>query len=143
MTRRKPFKLLSLLRIRKHAEQSARAKLGEAAKKERTAEEVLQQRYDELTSMNLDAASRPENFQAAVAARIAATQHVLDARVFLEAATENKQHASQEWLAAKANVAAIEKLQERHLDEQRHLEAVAEQHSLDEAGSRSPTQPPH
>jgi flagellar FliJ protein len=134
------FRLAGLLRLRRLEEERAAAQLAVANAETRTAE----RRRDDLTTLMGNAAlplrAGEPGWQAAVAARAALTGMVDEATVAVDVAVRRGELVAADWTGARARVAMLDKLAERHDALVRAEDDRAEQLLLDEAASRRRTE---
>lgn len=130
------FRLAGLLRLRRLQEERAAAGLAAANAATREAESE----HDELTTA-MAGTIFPRHtdeyaWRSAVAARASLTSLVGEARVAVDVAVRRGEIAAEDWAAARARVAMLDKLAERHEALARAEEDRAEQLLLDEVASR-------
>ena len=132
----KPFRLAGLVRLREVQEQQAGAELA----LRRTEREQVTERRNRAES-DLDDAVLPQQgdagtWQAAVAARVAATSAAQDAKVADHLARDQEDLAQQEWNQARSRSIVLDKLAQRHHDSEYHELLRTEQLRLDEIAAR-------
>jgi flagellar export protein FliJ len=136
----KPFRLSSLLRVRRFQEDRAAAELARS-----NVESHKAHLRRELLDRTLAGSEMPDQadsvaFRSAVAARAAASVAAADARNAQQVAEASKERAQETWTEAHTRNTTLSKLAERHVEEQQREELRLEQHVLDEIGSRRATE---
>lgn len=141
-----PFRLASLLGLRRAMEDAAATELAQAnADRDR----AMKRRADTVRA--LSGVEFPQSqvtvasFGAITAARASLSARLTDHMALEQAAEEDAERARQAWTEAKTRTAALDKLAERHADAVRAEELHGEQIVLDEIASRAaftaPTDP--
>ncbi len=132
----KPFRLQSVARLRQLEEDRATAALVRRREFRRTADSRTVQALAALDSASLPTQVDVLGWQAAVAARAAASASAIEAATVAELAQADEQAAQGEWSTARRRSTTIAKLAERHRLAEEAEENHAEQVTLDEVASQ-------
>ncbi|TRW45626.1 flagellar export protein FliJ [Georgenia yuyongxinii] len=130
------FRLAGLGRLRRLQEDHAAAELARRATDRRGADRRTSDARDRLAGTVLSGTSDPQSWRAAVAARAAMSATVIAAQAAAEVAAEHETLAQSQWVAARKRSKTVEKLAERHRDEEQVAELRAEQQVLDEMATQ-------
>jgi len=132
----RPFRLRSVARLREMEEEQAAAELLRRRQLRRTAELRTAHADAALSGAELPSASDVLGWQAAVAARVAASAVAAEAATAAELAAADERAAQAAWSVARQRTSTLDKLAERH----RAAELVEENHTeqlvLDEIASQ-------
>lgn len=131
-----PFRLANLFRVRRIQEERAAAELAVAANERMQAEGTTEWARRRLDESSLPQSADILRWQAAVAARTAASASVREATAAREVALHQEAAAQAAWTAARTRTTMIEKLADRHDQAERAESVRQEQHVLDEMASQ-------
>ncbi|MCL2454519.1 MAG: flagellar FliJ family protein [Micrococcales bacterium] len=137
---RRAFPLAGLLRVRSIAEDRAAAELAEAHRQEQAARDRAIETARLLGSSAATAEAEPQAFRASVAARMAMSALLVEAKADVAVAESRTAQRAQAWSVARQATRTVERLGEKHDEEQRTEELKAEQAALDEIAGRRPTE---
>lgn len=139
----RPFPLAGLLRVRALAEDTAAAELAAARQAERQARERARTTAQMLGATLLPADADLSAWQASVAARVALSSLLTDDDAAVRVAEEESGRRQEDWTAARIRTRAVERLRDRHDENERLADERTEQNVLDELAARStaPTAP--
>jgi flagellar FliJ protein len=132
------FSLAGLLRLRRLQEDESADRLRRARSR---ASELAAQRSHVRDSLLDDEAVSIESMHAISAARASTSSMLADLRNLETEQAEEVDRAAAEHAAARAQTLALEKLEERHAEQQAAEELRAEQSALDELAGRSRRRP--
>lgn len=140
----RPFPLAGLLRLRAMAEDQAVGELAAARRDQRSAAERAGRTAERLGSWQPPAAADLAAWQAAVAARVALSSLLVEHTDDVDRADHVVADKQQRWTAARTRTRAVERLEEKHVEQVATEEGRAEQAALDEVAGRlgDPTAPP-
>ena len=128
------FALAGLLRVRGIAEDKAAGALAAAHREENQARERAAETARMLGQAGAVAPADTAAFQAAIAARMALSGLLTEAKAGVAVAAEHTALRTGEWSVARQATRAVERLAEHHDAQVRAEEAHAEQVVLDEVG---------
>ncbi len=128
------FALAGLLRVRGIAEDKAAGALATAHREENAARERAAETARMLGEAGAVAPPDTAAFRATIAARMALSGLLTEAKAEVVVAADRTVQRTGEWSAARQATRSVERLAERHDDEVRAEEAHAEQVVLDEVG---------
>jgi len=132
----KPFRLQNVARVRQMEEDQAAAELLRRREFRRTADQRSVQANAALEGAALPDAADVLRWQAAVAARVAASATAIEAATVAELAQSDELLAQGQWSAARRRSTTIDKLAERHRVAELAAENHAEQLALDEVAAQ-------
>ena len=132
----RPFPLAGLLRVRALAEDTAAAELAAARREEDAARERAARTAEMLGSTRPPGEAELAAWQAAVAARVALSSLLVEDVAGVRRAEEETGRRQEDWTRARTRTRAVERLRDKHADEQRTEEERAEQLTLDEVAAR-------
>ena len=130
------FPLAGLLRLRALAEERAAAELALARREQASAEHRARETAERLSGAVMPAEGDHLAWHAAVAGRAALGALLVERRTEVVHAQDASDDRAQTWTDARQRVRTLERLEERHDEEQRAEEARAEQKVLDEVAGR-------
>ena len=132
----RPFPLAGLLRVRALAEDTAAAELAAARRAEDAARERAARTAEMLGGSRPPGEAELSAWQAAVAARVALSSLLVEDVAVVRRAEDETERRQDEWARARSRTRAVERLRDKHDDEQRTEEERAEQLTLDEVAAR-------
>lgn len=131
------FRLAGLLRVRAVQEEQARRDLGAAQVRLQRAGEQVRQRHDALAAAGGPPSGSASVFLAGVASRTSMAAAVGQAMALREATDSELAYARDQWLHARMRSRAVERLSERHAEQEQVALGRAEQAFNDDlAGAR-------
>ena len=126
------FRLAGLLRVRTLREERARAELALVQARAATASRRAAEHERVVLGASSVASAGTPMFLASVAARSAEVSALTDALVLQSLAQSDVAVARDAWLAARNDSRVVQRLAERHADEQRRARDRSDQHEADE-----------
>ena len=130
------FRLANLFRVRRIQEDRAAAELAVASGERVRMDGLTERARKRLEETDLPESAETLRWQAAIAARAAASSLALEADAARAVACSQENTAQDVWNAARAQTKTIEKLAVKHEQEQRAEDVRQEQHVLDEIASQ-------
>ncbi len=130
------FRLANLFRVRRIQEDRAAAELAVASGERVRMDGLTERARKRLEETDLPESAETLRWQAAIAARAAASSLALEADAARAVARSQENTAQDVWNAARAQTKTIEKLAVKHEQEQRAEDVRQEQHVLDEIASQ-------
>jgi len=132
----RPFRLQNVARVRQMEEDQAAAELLRRREFRRGADRRSAQAYSALEDLALPAEADVMRWQAAIAARVAASASAFEAATAAELAQSDELLAQGQWSAARRRATTIDKLAERHRLAEQAADNHAEQVVLDEVAAQ-------
>lgn len=126
------FSLATLLKLRRRQEDEAKAEFGRKVAETHQADEVMQQRYRDLTANLVPKDESPESFQAVAQARVSMRALYAEACAFKELKQVAQDEALHRWQETHQKTEAIDRLRQRHEETERRAERKAEQAEIDD-----------
>jgi flagellar FliJ protein len=127
-----PFRLAGLLRVRTLREDRARSELAAAQARAATATLEASLRASVVARAAAPAGGRAPVFLATVAARAAEVSSLTEAIAAEQLAAADAETARRGWVAARNDTRVVQRLAERHRDEQRREQDRLDQHEADD-----------
>lgn len=134
----RPFPLAGLLRVRALAEDTAAAELAAARREEDAARRRAARTAEMLGSSRPPGEAELSAWKAAVAARVALSSLLTEDVADLRDAEEDTGRRQDQWTRARTRTRAVERLRDKHDEEQRAEDERAEQAAIDEVAARRP-----